>query len=269
MTAKLLRRERTIQVGGVLFLLSPFCNLMLIAAVQKRTDIWNWKGLSAVATHLPLSYWLLNLGSLVIGAMMVKGRRSSWSLVLALLGLFIIYNSFSFTADARTALPQAVIAMIINVAIFILVYVQEFHQQVTAYVPSPKMPSLQTPKFGWVLPKPAWPKVTDWVPRPAAPAQVLAESDFQPTPHLGVLVTVRLPILVNFQGLGPWAKIVKINGDEILMRSLSNTYPPGLESWLCELRFEELQSTVQARLVRQLGSEFVFKILNGRFQEAG
>ncbi len=332
MSEKFLHREKYIKIGGGLMLASPFFNFALTVFMSKNVlQRYGMHGLSMVAQNISIVNWALYASSVVIGLMMLKGRRASWAFVLVVLGIYIMRNSITFSHDTRNGYLQPVLAMIINITIFVLVYIQEFHQQVYGFpeeklrspdvntpvpmvaplkpaapsasgyslkpVPPPvsnyslKPPSEPSPSFSLKERKPeirvgpkliqaeTMPLPVQEKPAPAAtPAfslksltSLLPEMPKKPSPAPGTSVSFKLPMWVDFQGLGAWAQLISISESEVLMHGISSAFPEGIETKAVELRLPAGNShfKIQARLTKRTGNEYVFSILNGRFQKAG
>lgn len=272
MKNKFLHRERYIRIGGILLLASPFFNFTLTVAMSNGVlGRYGWRGVWMVAQNISAINWALYASSVVIGLIMMKGRRSSWVFVLVVLGIYIMRNSLTFSKDTRNGYLQPVLAMIINIGIFALVYIQEFHQQVYGLPPeNPADAELPEPVASPVLAKPlAKPPVEpsfSLKPKPLV-QPVMAPP---PTPDPGPGISFRLPMYVDFQGLGTWAQLTSISESEIRMRGVSSSFPEGIDTKPVELKLPtgKTHFKVRARLAKRIGDEYVFSILNGRFRKA-
>jgi hypothetical protein len=147
---KFLHREKYIRIGGVLLLLSPIFNFLMSFAVTHNTSRgWSFAILWILLRSMTWTSWGLSLSSMIVGATMLKGRRSTWAFVLLVLGFYVIWDCVHFTRDARdSGYIQPILALAINCGLFGLVYLQEFHQQMygvpTAKTPEPA-PTTATP----------------------------------------------------------------------------------------------------------------------------
>lgn len=126
---RLLQREKYIRIAGLFLMISPFFNLFF--------SIYNSLGpnvkltqpiLEKIVRELPVFIWLAAPVAIITGFMMLKGRRNSWISVLALLGLFIVFNFMNIRQDFKTGWFQPTLNLITNLSLFVLVYTQEFHQ---------------------------------------------------------------------------------------------------------------------------------------------
>ena len=231
---KFLHREKYIRLGGILLLVSPIFNFLMSFALTHQTSRgWSFDVLWRVIKLMTWTSWALSLSSILVGGIMLKGRRSTWAFVLLVLGFYVIWDCVHFTRDMRDGgIAQPILALAINCGLFGLVYLQEFHQQMYG------LPTVETA----VAPT-----------QVAAPSQVPVAAPSRPVP-------LRNPVRVDFEGVGPWAQITSISNEEIRMQSLYGTYPQGLESFAVELKLQD-GSIVRAQFAGMDNQDFIFKCL--------
>lgn len=166
---QLKKRERLIQIAGVLLMLSPVCNFFLsVYFLDTANNKWTAEGLSIILSNTSPVHLFLWASSFVVGAFMLKGRRSSWIPVLAILGMFIVFNFWNLKKDLQRSSTRPFILLLTNMAIFGLVYSQEFHQSTQPRVKKPtKEPKPEDEKDKPVLASAATP--TAEVPRESVP----------------------------------------------------------------------------------------------------
>lgn len=126
---KLLPREMMIRVMGILLVLSPAGNFLLAAALSGTHGWWRFATLWALVHAISASFIFLSALTIAAGVMMLQGRRNSWAATLAILGLLILVNAVGFPSAARSSVVQATLPIVIDSALFILIYLQEFHQR--------------------------------------------------------------------------------------------------------------------------------------------
>jgi len=126
-----LQREKFIRFGGALLLISPFGNfLMSLTPSPQIPDPWSAHGFWLFTQSVTWGTWALYGSSLVVGAQMLKGRRSSWVFVLVVLGWYIIMNGLHFRHEVKVSgLFSPLLQLLTNLGLFALVYTQEFHQR--------------------------------------------------------------------------------------------------------------------------------------------
>ncbi len=236
MSNKLLHRERYIQIGGMLLLISPFFNLIVsIALDSPLQNRWSPASLMIFIKSIKTSSWILHALSVVVGSMMLKGRRSSWILVLLVLGTYIVMNGLYFKQQARSGMLQPILSLVINISLFFMVYMQEFHQRLYGMPGERRQPPLPTQS---------------------------------PTPPHSPTAPPRnnSPIRIDFIGIGPWARVTNISATEIRMQSLSPAFPQGIETRTVEFVLYG-GKTVRAKFVKRSGDEYTFRYLQEAPQE--
>jgi hypothetical protein len=231
---KFLHREKYIRIGGVLLLLSPIFNFLMSFALTHNTSRgWSFGILWILLRNLTWASWGLSLSSMIVGGIMLKGRRSTWAFVLLVLGFYLIWDCIHFTRDARDGgYVQPILALAINCGLFVLVYLQEFHQQMYGVPTAEKA-------------------------EPAKPETIVAAPQTQ---RWAPPVVLKSPVRVDFEGVGPWARITSISKQEVRMQSLYGTYPQGLESYTVELQLQD-GSVLRARFSGMENQDFIFKCL--------
>jgi hypothetical protein len=129
-----LKREKYIRYAGILLILSPFGNFFWSSALSGIYHWWNPRVLALIIKGIPPVFLFLWGSAFVVGLTMLKGKRSSWNLTLGLLSLNLIFGIISFKKDIATGWFQPTISLTINAALFVLIYIQEFHQKLEARV---------------------------------------------------------------------------------------------------------------------------------------
>lgn len=262
MNSALSKRELTIRIGGILMVASPLFNLFVSVAFSTGVpNKWGFSGLALIFGHMPTINWFLYASSLVIGAMMMKGRRASWAFVLVVLGIYILYGGLTLYQDIKQKNVQPILAMAMNCALFTLVYMQEFHQRVYGFIDDVR--SRHDTASDEISPAS---KATETIEsfKVSTAATVPKPSKlFNPLPLQSKNVFMKLPLLVNLDGVGTWAKLMRISADEIQMHALKQP-PSELASRTIELRLptEPEVITLHARLVSHQDQEYTFQIVS-------
>lgn len=237
---KLLQQEKVIRFSGLLMMISPFANFFLsVIPVQNVGDKTSLPVLMYLAKSISMTHWILWAGSFVVGSMMLKGRRSSWISVLVILGLFIVFDFWHLKRDLVRGWEQPVISITANLLIFILVYVQEFRQS-----SAPRRPVVQPRPAPVVQAAPV-------VPIPVPVQQTLAPV-FEIRPNQPNLIGH----LIDFDGLGPWARIVNMDRKELFLKAFREP-PPELGQRTVEIDIG--QETYRLRMTSRQGELFTFR----------
>lgn len=234
---KLLQRASTIRAAGILMLVAPIFNFFGSVLVLDVPNRWTLPFLWKMFLAGNLIQWVMPLASLFVGFMMLKGRRESWTSVLIVLLLFIAYGVVNFREQARAGWIYPTMILITNVTLFALVYYQEYWQ---ATQPRSKAPKAPPPVKAEVQAPP--PPAT----RPAPAAFV--QYDFGPW----------VGMTVDFEGVGPWARVVSASPQEIHLQKLKDP-PEGL--WTKTVEIEASDSTIlKFRFSRAEGDRLIFRL---------
>src|SRR5689334_10807698 len=124
---KLLHREQVIRFAGLMLMLSPFANVFLTIAATNIANKWTFIFLNEFLAGMTLIQWAMLIGNFVVGSLMIKGRRKSWMPVLVMLFIFIAHGVFRYNS-AETGKTLRIATLVINIALFALVYYQEYWQ---------------------------------------------------------------------------------------------------------------------------------------------
>ena len=132
MTEKgLLRQQRVIQAFGIMMLLSPIVNLFLSIYPVKNPHKWTWPVLKLLLNDISSVHWILWSCSVIIGLLMLKGKRDSWISVLGLLSLFIFYNLITLKSEMQKTGVLPVFLLLCNIGVFVVVYMAEFNKPIS------------------------------------------------------------------------------------------------------------------------------------------
>jgi hypothetical protein len=124
-----LRREIYIKYAGLLLTLSPLGNFLWSSALSGVHHWYQPHTLLLIAKTVSPTLWFLWSSALAAGLMMLKGKRSSWTFTLCILGMNIVFGIINFKSDSKVSGFQPTLSLLINLGLFSLIYVQEFHQR--------------------------------------------------------------------------------------------------------------------------------------------
>ncbi len=120
---KFLERPKVIRFFGICLLLAPFINVGINIFLQTQksqvTSMIVWKSLM-VGTLAQNMQNLLSLGSFVIGAVMMFGKRKAWTFVLGLIGLHVIIQTITLMKDIKENWVWGIV-FLINLAVFFFI----------------------------------------------------------------------------------------------------------------------------------------------------
>lgn len=210
MAQKLHHQERFIQLCGLVLICSPFANFYLSILPLDVPGKWMPSTLFLLAKQTSMSHWVLWTASFFVGLMMLKGKRSSWLSVLAILGIFIVFDFFHLKRNLQNSWVQPFLSLATNMFIFGLVYLQEFRQssapKVQKAVPKedPKEPILDLSPLIAAL-------------KPKAPP-IFEKASIEPAQDPDEIeISNILNYVVDFEGIGPWARVTGLSENEIHM----------------------------------------------------
>ncbi len=246
---QLKKRERLIQLAGVLLMLSPLANFLLsVYFLDSVNNKWSIEGLGIILRSSSTSHLLLWCSSFVVGAFMLKGRRKSWMPVLAVLGMFIIFNFWNLKKDLQRSTIRPFILLLTNASIFALVYSQEFHQ---SSQPRVRKQTDKDPPEREVVP--AKFEIAKDLIQDSAPVSAAKKPRYT---EYQVHVSDLLNKIVEFEGFGPWARITEANLTELHMEALGKT-PPDIANRRVEIVLRD-NKVLKLKMARQSGPKFIF-----------
>lgn len=291
---QLKKRERLIQLAGVLLMLSPLANFFLsVYFLDTVNNKWTPEGLSIIIRNGSPSHWVLWFSSFCVGAFMIKGRRASWMPVLAVLGVFVVFNFWNLKKDMQRSTVRPIVLLLTNMSIFALVYSQEFYQssqpRLPKREPKPEEPPAEKPllesktetikvEVPIVKEEPKVASESKWSLKsftelaqtvktnltPSFPeTQPVVQAEPQQAPRTKtrytdyeVHVSDLLNKVVEFEGFGPWARITEANLTELHMEALGKT-PPDIQNRRVEIVLRD-KKVLKLRMARQSGPKFIF-----------
>jgi hypothetical protein len=124
-----LRRESYIRKAGILLVLSPFGNFLWSASFTNLHHWWYPHALWLIAKGVSGVLWFLWSSAFLAGLMMLKGKRSSWTFTLCIIGMNIVFGIMCYKRDIQAGAFQPTLSLLINLGLFALIYSQEFHQR--------------------------------------------------------------------------------------------------------------------------------------------
>ena len=124
-----LRRETYIRYAGIVLTLSPIGNFLWSAALSGIYHWWNPHVLWIIIKSVSGVLWFLWGSAFLAGLLMLKGKRSSWTFTLCIIGINVVCGIISFKRDIQTGWFQPTLSLLINMGLFALIYTQEFHQR--------------------------------------------------------------------------------------------------------------------------------------------
>jgi hypothetical protein len=233
---KILESRPVIQSFGLILLLAPLFNVCLTIwsnpAVQ---DGWTVSFFFKVLRHEALPLQVLNILSFIMGTIMLRGSTQAWKPVLFLLGGHIILQILNLGKNFKAHWFNGVV-FLINIAVFLFIFDQ----------------------LAWKIKraaKNAAPESAPDAPVPVVPAPAVSV----PAPLPTEIAKIDYPE-IEFEGIGPWAKLIEITEDHVELELLNQLN--------FEIADKELDLQIEENLVLKVkfstasGNRLGFKILN-------
>jgi hypothetical protein len=265
---KILERKAIIRIFGLALFLSPFFNTLATLLMRvSAADRWKFQLFWKILTSGNWMDHALYGTSVIIGLLMLSGSSSVWKFVLLLLGGHIARQVFQLGENLRTHWIYGFF-FLVNVMVFLfiadqLVWKQKKKPAGSTPQPLPS-PSSQSPlkSTSQTQAAPAIEKSPSPAQPPAAlPLSPAAKTVAVPAPQPPVSQpTARKKILIHFDGLGPWAQLLSVSNQGILVRSISNP-PDQIGSREIEISVKN-GLTLRTRLTRKTGPDYFFEFVH-------
>lgn len=279
---KWLDDERYIRIAGALLLASPFFNFFLSVATNPHIpNKWSATQLWTIFMAATTLQWILRISKIVVGYLMFRGKSSAWVPVLAILGVTIFLNLYTFKRDIQVSVAQAVMGLAINIVLFSIVFRAEFrlNQEVERKLKAVRAAKAASASAANASARSAEEKKADVVvlakvekPQTAAAKKMAPSSE----PKRGSVVSITSKSMrkvrkvkdfviargtvVEFEGFGHFAKVIKCHGDEIWLQG-TRDLPKDLETRSLILDSIDRKRSVRLKFNRTQDDQYlVFKI---------
>jgi hypothetical protein len=220
--AKVLERQGVIRAFGVALVVAPFVNtLVKMSMIINIPNPWSWDVFGKTLQSGSFINQLLYVATVMIGLLMLQGKRSVWKFVLVLLGGYNLLMISDFRTVHYTAITW--VFFIVNVAAFLFVA-----DQLVWKIEAPK------------------PKAKAPTPQPHA----------APKPTQRAIPKVRKKILFQFDDKGPWGQLMGISKEGIHIRGISEP-PTGIGYREIEISLAD-GVTLRTRLASRNEKDYFF-----------
>ena len=266
MFAKIFERKWVIRFFGFALIIAPLFNtassVLEIPNIERKFLLaYCWQFFKSA----PAPQQILQVASIVIGVLMLRGAISAWKYTLGLLGAYIILQFTQLNAGIRDNTTWLFLGT--NVAFFFFIADQIVLKPRPAAAPaSPK------PVAASAEPKVEEPKIIEvatangsvFVAAPAAEpaAQLTAQSlaTVAPTSNVTPITSHQSAkkVYVNFEGFGNWATVSDISDAGIKVRAISPA-PPEITSRTIELTLGA--ANLRLKFHQQDGAEYSFNFV--------
>ncbi|HVK60476.1 MAG TPA: hypothetical protein VM432_02950 [Bdellovibrionales bacterium] len=253
MLVKVLERNWVIRLFGISLIFAPFINTYLtVKGLQTVPEDFNemyWR----VIRDGTVSYKILYLASIVIGALMMSGSVKAWRYALALLGGYIILQ-FSKIGHSFKTDKMSIVFFAVNVGLFFFIADQLVWKQ--------RLPKSQEPT------QPEQPVQ----PQAVAQSQAIAPSQpvsaqLKPANVTPIRKASRAKVIVHLDGFGNWAQLAGISGKGVHLKALIPN-PPEMEEREIDLALRS-DLVLRVRFKHRTDSDFYFDHVQLTSQKVG
>jgi hypothetical protein len=253
---KLLEKTEVIRLFGIGLIVAPLINSFLtMLAMPGASTTWTLQQYFAIVLAGTMIQHILDAASLLLGLFLLTGSSQAWKYILFLLGGYMLLQLANLGQNMR-ANPLNGLFFVANVGLFLFIADQlAFKQKGKA---APKPPRASSPSTPMKINRVAEPRT------PIAHVQTATLSTNGPAaPAAAAILPIRkskAQIMVDFQGLGPWAQVASISSNGFELRS-HGPVPSNIESREVELNLAPGLS-LRARLKSRTGSLYFFEYTN-------
>ena len=235
---KFLERKWVIQTFGVALIVAPFVNILIqFLVLNSKSGIsWRYISISHFLLSGSIANYILAIGSVVIGGIMMSGSAKAWKAVLALVGTHLIVQILNYKSrEWQGTLGWGAFAVNLSVFLFIadqLVWrvkskeelFAEAMQKAAALKPTPK------PK----APEPT-PLVVEPVTAAAASAGFVLGAGSQAVEKILHLKSYK-KIFFSFGADRPWGRLMTLNSHQLIVTCFEKA-PESIENKVVAISF--------------------------------
>lgn len=235
---KFLERKWVIQLFGLGLIIAPFVNVLIqFLVLNSKSGIsWRYISISSYLMSGSIANYILAIGSVIIGGIMLSGSTKAWKAVLLLVGTHLIVQILNYKSkEWNGTLGWGAFAVNLSVFLFIadqLVWRVKTKEEIFAEAME-KAASL-IPKAKAPEPKPLIPEVK--IPVTATPAEtgfVLgAGSSIEKILHLKSYKK----IFFSFGSDRPWGRLMTLNSHQLIVNCFAAA-PESIENKVVAISF--------------------------------
>lgn len=248
---KFLERKWVIQLFGLGLIIAPFVNILIqFLVLNSKSGIsWRYISISSYLMSGSIANYILAIGSVIIGALMLSGSRKAWKAVLVLVGTHLIVQILNYKSkEWNGTLGWGAFAVNLSVFLFIadqLVWrvktkeeiFAEAMEKAASLIPKAKAPQPAPLIPEAKIPVTAAPEVQPVVETPvAAPAEtgfVLgAGSSVEKILHLKSYKK----IFFSFGSDRPWGRLMTLNSHQLIVNCFEKA-PESIENKVVAISF--------------------------------
>lgn len=222
---KFLERKWVIQTFGVALILAPFVNIIIqFLVLNSKTGIsWRYISISHFLLSGSMTNYILALGSLIIGSIMLSGSKKAWKAVLILVGTHLVVQVLNYKSKEW----QGVLgwgAFTVNLSVFLFIA-----DQLVWRVKS------KEELFAEAMQKAASLKPTQKIKEPQPALAPVESSSVKSSEKIMHLQSYK-KILFSFGSDRPWGRLMTLNSHQLIVNCFDKA-PESIENKVVAINF--------------------------------
>jgi len=229
---KFLERKWVIQLFGLGLIIAPFVNILIqFLVLNSKSGIsWRYISISSFLMSGSIANYILAIGSVIIGGIMLSGSTKAWKAALLLVGTHLIVQIFNYKSkEWNGTLGWGAFAVNLSVFLFIadqLVWRVKTKEEI--FADAMEKAAALIPKTKAAAATPAAPVVT-----PAETGFVLgAASSVEKILHLKSYKK----IFFSFGSDRPWGRLMTLNSHQLIVSCFEKA-PESIENKVVAISF--------------------------------
>lgn len=240
---KFLERKWVIQLFGLGLIIAPFVNILIqFLVLNSKSGIsWRYISISSYLMSGSIANYILAIGSVVIGGIMLSGSTKAWKAVLLLVGTHLLVQILNYKSkEWNGTLGWGAFAVNLSVFLFIadqLVWRVKTKEEIFAEAMEKAAALIPKTKAESKIPVTATPEVT---PAPTAPVAAPAEAGFVLGSGSSIEKILHLKsykkIFFSFGSDRPWGRLMTLNSHQLIVNCFAAA-PESIENKVVAISF--------------------------------
>ncbi len=240
---KFLERKWVIQLFGLGLIIAPFVNILIqFLVLNSKSGIsWRYISISSYLMSGSIANYILAIGSVVIGGIMLSGSTKAWKAVLLLVGTHLLVQILNYKSkEWNGTLGWGAFAVNLSVFLFIadqLVWRVKTKEEIFAEAMEKAAALIPKAKAEVKIPVTATPEVT---PASAASVAAPAEAGFVLGAGSSIEKILHLKsykkIFFSFGSDRPWGRLMTLNSHQLIVNCFAAA-PESIENKVVAISF--------------------------------
>lgn len=228
---KFLERKWVIQLFGLGLIIAPFVNILIqFLVLNSKSGIsWRYISISSYLLSGSIANYILAIGSIVIGIIMLSGSTKAWKAVLALVGTHLVMQIINYKSkEWQGTLGWGAFAVNLSVFLFIadqLVWRIKSKEELMAEAMHKAASLKPTPKPSAPVPTPLVPETTDFV----------LGAGSRPIEKILHLKSYK-KIFFSFGADRPWGRLMTLTSHQLIVNCFEKA-PESIENKTVQIAF--------------------------------